>query len=323
LRNAANRSHRATGGRSYGDIYHDVEIEIQDVAYDYSNPANNGFFRKSARDLETVVLAGGSAGQAGAQQVFLMADDARRGLQYRTGISDSFTAYSGIGQLKAGGAGYGDIAKGAVVGTVLTPVNFARSVAGRINGNGSLDELGETGFNTLLLLASARGTALDPKLATLTRPITTAVSFSEAIIAALRPRDIVQLAQNLKSRGLLRLAREGELEPNEQGFALLDSGEIVLRPGMSLQDFAVTLKHEAFHSTLTRALSQSARDARANLYGAKGLWTFFEEAGAEAAGTGSLGKGLSFPGNNGYLSETRFPFMLFPPNVSAEALATP
>ncbi len=227
-----------------------------------------------------------------------MTDDARRAIQYRAGVSDDFQAHSALGQAKAGGTGVGEIVVGAVVGTVMTPVEFAQNIGGRLDGSGSvsLDRLGTSGFNTLFLLATLRGSRLDPKLSTLGSKLATVSNLAEAGVAALRSRNLVQAAGNLRSQGLLRGARPGELGPNVLGGTDAFGG-IVVASGQRGAGFAATLRHEMFHSVMSRVGGLPARV----WYTRNAAWRFAEELGAELTGTGNLRHSLRFPGENGYL----------------------
>jgi hypothetical protein len=78
-------------------------------------------------------------------------------------------------------------------------------------------------------------------------------------------------------------------------------GNITIRPGLSDQDFAETLRHETVHSVLSPSWGPLA-DARMWLYSKSSAYRYAEEALAEGYAVRSVGRGLTFPIANGYVS---------------------
>ncbi|GLY06290.1 hypothetical protein [Actinoplanes sp. NBRC 101535] len=72
------------------------------------------------------------------------------------------------------------------------------------------------------------------------------------------------------------------------------AGNIVIRPGLSADDFAETLRHETVHSMLT-ASNRRVADLQMSAYNSSHLWRYAEEALSETYGTLSPLKGLTFP----------------------------
>jgi hypothetical protein len=90
------------------------------------------------------------------------------------------------------------------------------------------------------------------------------------------------------------------------------SGQIRIQPGLTAADFAETLRHETVHSILTPSRLDLA-EITTGIYSKSHLWRYAEEAAAEAYGTLSIPKGLSFPLTAGG-------YKLEPLRLGAEAL---
>jgi RHS repeat-associated protein len=102
------------------------------------------------------------------------------------------------------------------------------------------------------------------------------------------------------------IARDFSLgDPGEGALGSTDKfGNITIRPGLSDQAFAETLRHETVHSILSPSWEPLA-DARMWLYGKSGLYRYAEEALAEGYAVRNIGRGLAFPLANGYVSPLR------------------
>jgi hypothetical protein len=117
----------------------------------------------------------------------------------------------------------------------------------------------------------------------------------------------------LNAYGTAKIAgggRSGPSEPTEYSTAPMDAGylgethpvtgNITVSESLSGEQLAETIRHEAVHQRIVRG--PISGPVSRFLYNRSALWTFGEEAMAEAAATGSVRAGLGFPIANGYIT---------------------